>query len=245
MLQLGIEYYFGSLIFDSMYPGLKARVEFSRDALVSSAEHLEYPHIEERIRADLEYTKGLAAVLFGRVSGFRGKIKETSTAAIYGAYKIQNDSLAKHVCKVTLPAEGNLSALWRCIDAEIGLPKPDRALWTKAYQHPGAIRMFEKNKAGNYEVSRLMVAIAGAAIQSMLDDWKSSTHKLSNFEGSHCQKIYDLHMLLLETMLEKEPAKYHSLMEGLFDVHSYKRNFNGHETESFNAAEGGPQDDGL
>jgi hypothetical protein len=97
--------------------------------------------------------------------------------------------------------------------------------------------MLERNEAGNYEATQPMVAIACAGVQniyltsipslthsqihSVLDDHSTGEYKKSNFDGSRVQDIYDVHILLLETIKEEKPDKYRVMMENIFTLASY------------------------
>ncbi|KAJ7314827.1 hypothetical protein DFH08DRAFT_972559 [Mycena albidolilacea] len=65
------------------------------------------------------------------------------------------------------------------------------------------------------------VTHASTHIHSVLDDHSTGEYKRSNFDGSRVQDIYDVHILLLETIKEEKPDKYRVMMENIFTLASY------------------------
>ncbi|KAF8196316.1 hypothetical protein K438DRAFT_1968028 [Mycena galopus ATCC 62051] len=86
------------------------------------------------------------------------------------------------------------------------------------FQGPHAIaeklyNMFKTNPNGNKECPKPLIALSGAAVHSAISDWASGEYKYTSFDGGRAQEVYNVLMVILETVERKEPAKYHRLME--------------------------------
>ncbi|KAJ7314167.1 hypothetical protein DFH08DRAFT_972919 [Mycena albidolilacea] len=63
-----------------------------------------------------------------------------------------------------------------------------------------------------------MVALSCAGIFSTVDDYSTSEHKPTDFEGSHVQDVYEVHIMILQKLEAKHPEQYHTMMENIFNV---------------------------
>jgi hypothetical protein len=57
-------------------------------------------------------------------------------------------------------------------------------------------------------------------LYSALDDFASGELKISSFDSSRVQDVYDVHMLLLKTMERDSPLQYQEHMETIFNTAS-------------------------
>ncbi|KAJ7120532.1 hypothetical protein C8R43DRAFT_959775 [Mycena crocata] len=220
------------LLFRGAYVDMDGQIVYS---LVTSARDQNYPLIEARIRKDVVYTAALASLLYGRVSSFRGNVKTFATAHLFGQYHIQNDcsKQVKELLRAQAYVYGRRPG---GVDPDTNLSKPDQVSWSKPFAHPGITvvvghffkgrqaiaercsAMFKPNKSGKKECTKHMVALAGAAIHSALNDWSTGEHKISNFEGSSAQAVYETLLLLLDKTEREKPEQYHTLMETMFET---------------------------
>ncbi|KAJ7157832.1 hypothetical protein C8R46DRAFT_418658 [Mycena filopes] len=209
LLGLALDYFLGFYLLKCAYPDIRLKTTFYQDALTLSARDLNLPLIEARLRQDAEYRSGLATVLSGRVSLWRGKVKGAALQVVHGHYHVQHD------------CAGLVS---RLLDNTFQFGKPDNR---RPYEHPAipavvscffkgpnsiaerVEAMFVRNPAGNLEASQAMVALACAGVHSTLEDFSTGEYKQSDFEGSRVQDIYE----------------YHSLMEDIFNVASRGSSF--------------------
>ncbi|KAJ7255987.1 hypothetical protein C8J57DRAFT_1721591 [Mycena rebaudengoi] len=191
VLQLAIDYFFGFLLFLCAYPNPQKKAEYAADALINAASDLELLEIEEHIRTDPDYKAGLASVLYGRVSSFRGKVKTVAAAAIHGQYSVQHE----------------------CAALVTHLTTGQRYIYPL---RPGKIDPRTKVPGA----PNAMVALASTALYSALDDFASGELKISSFDSSRVQDVYDVHMLLLKTMERDSPLQYQEHMETIFNTAS-------------------------
>ncbi|KAJ7237109.1 hypothetical protein C8J57DRAFT_1479067 [Mycena rebaudengoi] len=237
VLQLAIDYFFGFLLFLCAYPNPQKKAEYAADALINAASDLELLEIEEHIRTDPDYKAGLASVLYGRVSSFRGKVKTVAAAAIHGQYSVQHECAAL-VTHLTTGQRYIYPLRPGKIDPRTKVPGHVRITKNKQYLHPAVAAvashffkgsncvadrleaMFVTNPNGKLQAPNAMVALASTALYSALDDFASGELKISSFDSSRVQDVYDVHMLLLKTMERDSPLQYQEHMETIFNTAS-------------------------
>ncbi|KAF7354384.1 hypothetical protein MVEN_01127200 [Mycena venus] len=222
------------------------KTRFAFDSLSRSARDQNFTSIHWRLLNDEAYREGLSTVLSGRISTFRGNVKTMAECVIYGKYGVQQN------CAVLV---GRLLAGQSYIYPHkpdkinprtnlIEVVQFGQADGKRPYEHeaipavvsgffkgsnPIAERiqaLFERNEAGNYEATQQMVALACAGIHSVLEDFSTGEYKRSNFDGSQVQDIYNVHIVLLETIKEEKPEKYRIMMENIFTLASRGTSFN-------------------
>ncbi|KAJ7835198.1 hypothetical protein B0H14DRAFT_3461552 [Mycena olivaceomarginata] len=170
---------------------------------MNSARDHGYKDIEDRIREEKAYVEALATVLFGR-------------------YKIQKDCSARMAQLLDgqsyiypqKPGGEDLETGGRKPFEHPGIP----ATAGHFFQGPHAIaeklsNMFKTNPNGKKECPKPQVALSGAAVRSAISDWASGEYKHTSFNGGRAQEVYNVLIVILETVEQREPAKYHRLME--------------------------------
>ncbi|KAJ7937927.1 hypothetical protein B0H13DRAFT_1852217 [Mycena leptocephala] len=176
------------------------------------------PIVQHTLHRGIDYYLGyllflaaLATVLFGRVNTFRGKAKTWATGILFGQYKIQNDCsdrvqrLLKAVSYIYPQKSGTQ-------DAETGLPKGKQPYAEKFSA------MFKTGPNGKKVCPKPMVALSCAGLHSAIEDWSSGEQKVTDFEGSRAQDVYETHMAILERVENQKPAQYWALMETIFET---------------------------
>ncbi|KAJ7333946.1 hypothetical protein DFH08DRAFT_1019750 [Mycena albidolilacea] len=240
--QLGLDYYFGFHLTRNSYPDVPLKTQFAFDSLSRSAHDQNFTSIHWRLLNDEAYREGLATVLFGRISTFRGNVKAVAESIIYGKYGVQQDC-AGLVGRLIAGQSYIYPHKPDKLNPRTNLIEFGQADCKRPYEHeaiPAVVggffkgnnsiveriqAMLERNEAGNYEATQPMVAIACAGIHSVLDDHSTGEYKRSNFDGSRVQDIYDVHILLLETIKEEKPDKYRVMMENIFTLASRGTSF--------------------
>ncbi|KAJ7847904.1 hypothetical protein B0H14DRAFT_3674312 [Mycena olivaceomarginata] len=235
------------------YPDVPLKTQFAFDSLSRSARDQNFTSIHWRLLNDEAYREGLATVLsqlFGRISTFRGNVKagggKHHLREIWCPTGLRRPRREAHRWPVKLNPRTNLIEFGQ---ADCKRPYEHEAIPAVVggfFKGNNSIveriqAMLERNEAGNYEATQPMVAIACAGVQniyltsipslthsqihSVLDDYSTGEYKRSNFDGSRVQDIYDVHILLLETIKEEKPDKYRVMMENIFTLASRGTSF--------------------
>ncbi|KAI0069460.1 hypothetical protein K474DRAFT_1714216 [Panus rudis PR-1116 ss-1] len=218
-------------VMENAYPEFPFKIGYYRQLLCEAADVVEDEQIRSRLERDTDYVKALGSAIEGRLTILRGTMKKTLSSGFAPSYGLGTEfAFGPPTAKaVDWYLDQNHYIYPTNSDNEV-----DNTL---LFQHPyiinglyntyfkGAksfvnqnIHLFDVKHNGKTkkECSDAMIAMVATVIESLLQDYKSGTHKPTNFESNSSQDVYRSHMDMLTKTARDNPSGYHTMKARLF-----------------------------
>ncbi|KAF8814198.1 hypothetical protein BYT27DRAFT_7266604 [Phlegmacium glaucopus] len=197
----------GNSLFNSAYPSAE-KVEFEtyhRDVFIKCAKCLKYFKIVKHLQCDDELVKLCACVINARISNLHTQCKKVTDGKVEGFYQLlAGEEAIKRVKALTDEDQDYIYPI-----------NPHETCFSSSMEDgPGKDEL---------ELPIPMVCIVATTTHASLDDWSQGYKRSkSDFRADAYEYIYRGHELFLNTLHEKEPEFYHSLMSDLYKAVAVK-----------------------
>ncbi|KAI0076619.1 hypothetical protein K474DRAFT_1755555 [Panus rudis PR-1116 ss-1] len=221
-------------VMQTAYPEFPFKAGYHRKVLCDAADIVEDAQMRSRLERDADYVKALGTVIEARLTILRGSVKKTLSSGFAHAYGLGTtyafgsaaaEAVSQYLdsSRYIYPVENNViqnSLLFQHPYIISGLYNT-YFKGSKSFVNQN-IHLFDVKHNGKTrkECSDAMIAMVATVVESLLQDYRSGTHKPTNFESNSSQDVYRNHMDLLIKTARDNPNGYHTMKARLFKLAS-------------------------
>ncbi|KAJ3520505.1 hypothetical protein NMY22_g12727 [Coprinellus aureogranulatus] len=227
------------MVVDCAWPEASARIQYGKAKLLSACAHVSrtYPQaadIEDRVKADLKFTKVLIEQIVDRLATHRHKVAKCAHAQVSFFKLGLGEECRERVGIVSSMHAYIFPGRWAGADHKAWDSNRREPFLNPAIIETLKSAYFGSEKAigyrfrddfkvlyngeTHYEISPSLLALAATAVYHSLQEYRTRAHMEIPFHGNVFFPTYKSHIRTLQKLEQERPSRYHEVLRRVYEL---------------------------